>query len=124
MAWALHVPSGPTEAAALERVIAADLAATAGGDVRPFRSARAVVRQSVEDPWRRELALERLARAETTTADHLLRRTRSSARQAKSWFWTSTVVVVLGLVLPLAPSLSILTVTAGTRRRAGLGRAV
>ena len=62
-AWALHAPRGLSPPAALEHAIAVDLAAVSQGQLDCLDRAQTVVAENVDDPWRRELAAERLARA-------------------------------------------------------------
>jgi hypothetical protein len=62
-AWALHAPRGLSPPVALEQAIAVDLAAVSQGQLDCLDRAQGVVAESVDDPWRRELAAERLARA-------------------------------------------------------------
>ena len=62
-AWAVHAPRGLSPPVALEHVIAVDLAAVSQGQVDCIHRAQSVVAGSIDDPWRRALANERLARA-------------------------------------------------------------
>ena len=62
-AWALHAPRGLSPPPALEHAITVDLAAVSQGHLDSLDRAQAVVANSVDDPWRRALAAERLAGA-------------------------------------------------------------
>jgi hypothetical protein len=112
-AWALHAPVGPSDASQFERVVATDLAATAGGDRRPFRGARAFVHHCVADPWRRELALERLAGAEATAGSGAAR-PHPTISPAADCFWASAWAVALAVALPLPRFLAVAIVTVTT----------
>lgn len=90
----------------LESVIATDLAAASGPDLGSLRLARAIVCEC-SDPWQRELAAERLGRAE----EILVMRgnaagTRRDLRTATAWASMSSVVVV-SPVLPLPNPLAV-----------------
>ncbi|MDQ4131521.1 MAG: hypothetical protein M3133_11135 [Actinomycetota bacterium] len=104
-AWAVHAPSGSSSPTAFEWVIAGDLAAASGADTSSLRLARAIVSECV-DPWQRELAAERLGRAEEILA------TRGPARGANRDAWTAAAwaamssLVVLSSVLPLPSPLA------------------
>ncbi len=67
-AWALHAPRGLSPPVALEHAIAVDLAAVSQGQLDCLDRAQCVVADSVDDPWRRALAAERLTRAHDLVA--------------------------------------------------------
>ena len=71
--WALHVPHGPADRSAMEHLLAADLAAVAGGCRRLLHDSAAYTEASIEDPWVRALATERLRRAEALAAGQSMR---------------------------------------------------
>lgn len=62
-ALALTAPTGATDAAALERIVAADLAAASLADAAVIDGAVTLAEHTIEDPWRRSLACERLLTA-------------------------------------------------------------
>ncbi|HVL05764.1 MAG TPA: hypothetical protein VM388_07240 [Acidimicrobiales bacterium] len=104
--WALYAPSGSSEPTALEPLIAAELAAASELDLASLRLARALVRE-FPDPWQRELAAERLGRAE----ESLVKRSGSAARKgelltATTWATTSSSVV-LAWALPVPSALAV-----------------
>jgi len=114
-AWALYAPSQPSDASALERVLVADLAASAWTNVKALDRARAFVHRCVDDPWRRELAQERLARAaQIVLATPEPLRAGATSRLAAGCFWASALVVVLPLGRVLPPSVSIAGVAVAT----------
>ncbi len=106
VAWAVHAPSGSSSPTAFESVIAADLAAASGPGRGSLWLARAVVSEC-PDPWQRELAAERLGRAEEILAKH------GTADGIKRDLWTAAAwasmssVVVLSSVAPLPTPLAV-----------------
>ncbi len=101
VAWAVHAPSGSSSPTAFESVIAADLATASAPDPQSLRLARAIVSEC-PDPWQRELAAERLGRAEEILAK------RGTPGDTKRDLWTTAAAwasmstsVVLSSVLPL-----------------------
>ncbi len=105
VAWAVHPPSGSSSPSGLESAITADLAASSGPDVRSLRLARALVCEC-SDPWQRELAAERLGRAE----EMLAMRGRAAGmkqdlRTAAPWASMSSLVL-LSSVLPVPSPLA------------------
>jgi len=106
IAWALHAPSGSSEPTALEPLIAAELAAASGLDLVSLRLARALVGEC-PDPWRRDLAGERLGRAE----EMLVKRggaagTKRRLLTATTWA-TMSAAVVVALVFPVPRALAV-----------------
>lgn len=71
-AWAMHAPLGRCLPEALEHAIAVDLAVLCWGHIDCLARARTIVEDGVDDPWRRELATERLQRAQDLLADGCL----------------------------------------------------
>lgn len=107
VAWALHAPSGSSSPTAFESVIVADLAAASGPGPGSLRLARAVVSEC-PDPWQRELAAERLGRAEGMLV--MRRRAGGSKRDvwtAAAWAAMSSSVA-LSSVLPLPSPLPVI----------------
>lgn len=68
-ALAIAAPEGIAEPAAIERIIAADLSATALGDEGILDGAINRASRTIDDPWQRALALERLEAAKTFLAE-------------------------------------------------------
>lgn len=62
-ALALAAPLGVGDSDSLERIVISELAASSLGETRLIDGAISLAELSIHDPWRRELAIERLERA-------------------------------------------------------------
>lgn len=100
-AWALHAPRGLSPPGALEHAIAVDLAAVSRGHLACFDLAQAVVAESVDDPWRRALAGERLARAHDLVAGGDLVGVRARQETPRVRLRNSASVVTLIVLMAL-----------------------
>ena len=67
--WAAHAPWGLSTPVALEHAMAVDLASVSRGHLDSLERAQAVLVRTAEDPWRRALGEQRLARAHRLVAD-------------------------------------------------------
>jgi hypothetical protein len=108
---ALHAPES-NDTGAPERLLAADLAATANADTTALRDAIARVEATVADPWLRSLAIERLEVAERLVADSELPSPAVltsvlSRRSAAMTLATATVVLMAAAVATRSASLFI-----------------
>lgn len=100
-AWAVHAPRGLSPPVALEHAIAVDLAAVSQGQLDCLDRAQAVVAASVDDPWRRALAAERLARAHDLIAGGDIVGVRARPETPRVRLRDSAGVVMLIVLLAL-----------------------
>lgn len=103
--WALYAPAGPADAAALERLVAADIAAASKRRCGAVAMARAYVRGAAVDRWRLELAMERLARSTRELAGDLAAVCREGMPWA-SWLGIPAAAAVVLLTVPVSGGLS------------------
>jgi len=129
-ALALTAPSGVADAAALERIVAADLAAASLGDAEIIHRAVTLAERTIEDPWRRALACERLLAARQMVLETSFAAEAPAATILRCWWLRATAgLVVIGtvaaavltgnrlLLAPLAIAFAILALTFGEVRR-------
>lgn len=129
-ALAITAPTGPTDGIAVERIVAADLAALSLGDLATVDEAIAFAERSIADPWRRSLSCERLEAAKRVVAE-------SAFAPPARWAWLvarPVLRIVAGAVLagtlvgisvwqhrallvPLALALAAFSITLQSRRR-------
>lgn len=129
-ALALVAPTGVSDPAALERLVAADLAAASLGDPEIIKGARALAEETIDDPWQRALACERLEAATYMLTGTPFTGGTTGAAWRRPWVRVSGVMVVAGLLVaigatgheallvPLALAFGTLTVVLSETRRA------
>ena len=100
--WALHASCGPSTPSALEHVLAVDLAATCEGRLDCLERAQAVVASGVDDPWRRALGEERLARAHCLVANDALPGVTVRRESSVAWLRRAAAGAALTVLLALA----------------------
>ncbi len=103
LAWALYAPAGPADAQALERLVAADIAAVSGSRFGSVAMARAFLRGAAVDRWRLELAMERLTRS---TAELAKISSGGSPRLSGTWLAIPASAAVVLLTVPVSGVLS------------------
>ncbi len=100
--WALHAPCGRADAQAVERFVAADIGAMSAMHAGAIARARAFVRRAAADRWRLELALERLARADSEYASGL-----GGLRCGRCWRLAPTRLGIPASVIVVLVSVSV-----------------
>ncbi|MDQ4089100.1 MAG: hypothetical protein M3163_02170, partial [Actinomycetota bacterium] len=103
--WALYAPAGPADVEALERLVAANIAAASRRRCGAVAMARAYGRGAAVDRWRLELAMERLARSTRELAGDLAAVGRGRSASATRLGIPAAAAVVL-LTVPVSDGLS------------------
>lgn len=129
-ALAVTAPMGLTDVAAVERIVAADLAALSLGDLRTVDDAITLAERTITDPWRRSLSCERLEAAKRVVAESgFAPPTRSARLLAHSFLRIAAIAALAGtlisitvwqqrlLLVPLALALTAVSTTLRFRRR-------
>ena len=101
-ALALVAPTGVSDPAALERLVAADLAAASLGDSEIIEGALALAEETIDDPWQRALACERLGAATYMLTGTPFTGGTTGAAWRRPWVRVSGVMVVAGLLVAIA----------------------
>lgn len=111
--WALYAPAGPADAEALERLVAADIAAASKRRCGAVAMARAYVRGAAVDRWRLELAMERLARSTRELGGDLAAVGRGGSPSA-TWLGIPAAAALVLLTVPVSGGLSTAGVAVAT----------
>ena len=101
LAWALHAPHGPSPPVAIEHAIAVDLAVISEGHLDRLDRAQVVLRESVDDPWRRALADERLTMAKNLVESGRLVGVKPHHETSADRFRRSGAAVIMIVLLAL-----------------------
>ena len=101
LAWALHAPHGPNPPVAIEHAIAVDLAVISEGHLDCLDRAQVVLRDGVDDPWRRALAEERLTIAKSLVQSGCLAGVKPHQETSADRFRRSAGAVIMIVLLAL-----------------------
>jgi len=98
-ALALSAPTGIVDATAVERIVAADLAAAAMDDTETINRAMVLAERTLKDPWQRALACERLGAAKEMASGPASSDITLSDALRATWVRVSAVVAMSASLL-------------------------